>query len=194
MPELKIDKRSTAVLAMDFQNNIVAMSPQAQQNNTVASAAQVVAAARRAGVPVFFVVVQFREGYPEISPRNALFSGIKAGGILKRGTPGADIPTLLKPLPQEPVIVKPRVSAFFNSDLDVLLRSAGIDTLALMGISTNHVVESTARYAADADYRVLIIAEGCAGLRPEDHEYALKNILPNFATVVSAADFIRALS
>jgi isochorismate hydrolase len=69
--------------------------------------------------------------------------------------PATQVHDALEPRPDEPVVVKRRVSAFSGSDLDVLLRAAGADTLVLAGIATSSVVLSTLRQAADLDYRLI---------------------------------------
>jgi nicotinamidase-related amidase len=69
--------------------------------------------------------------------------------------PATQVHDALEPRPDEPVVVKRRVSAFSGSDLDVLLRAAGADTLVLAGIATSGVVLSTLRQAADLDYRLI---------------------------------------
>src|SRR5262249_6076973 len=65
--------------------------------------------ARLAGVPVMYVVVRFRPGYPEVSDRNALFRGLKAAGRLGEGAPGAEIHAQVAPQPTEVIVTKRRV-------------------------------------------------------------------------------------
>ena len=88
---LSIDRAHTAVLIMDYQNDIVSgitsgISP--GQDGLLDRASSVLGAARRAGLPIVYVVVGFREWYPEVGPRNRRFNELKAGGGCVRGRKG----------------------------------------------------------------------------------------------------------
>src|SRR5690348_7013042 len=85
-----LDRAHTALLIMDYQNEVVARFGAANPG-LLDRAASVLGAARRAGVPIIYVVVRFRAGYPEISPRNLSFARIREAGTLREGTPGAEI-------------------------------------------------------------------------------------------------------
>src|SRR2546422_2637844 len=84
------DKSHTAVLIMDYQNDIVS-GMAAHHPALLDRAAAVLSGARLAGLPVIYVTVCFRPGYPEISDRNPLFQSLKEAGRLREGTPGAAI-------------------------------------------------------------------------------------------------------
>ncbi len=99
----------------------------------------------------------------------------------------------LTPLDGEPVIVKRRVSAFSGSDLDVLLRGAGADTLILAGISTSGVVLSTLRQAADLDYRLTVLADACADTDEEVHRVLTEKVFPRQALVTTTDEWIASL-
>jgi nicotinamidase-related amidase len=155
----------------------------------LANAASALAAARTAGMTVIHVVVGFRAGYPEVSPRNASFSMVaKMGGMIVT-TPGANIAPQIKPREDEPVVVKHRVSAFAGTDLEMILRARGVTKLALCGIATSGVVLSTLRHAADADYECTVIADACADGDDEVHRVLTEKVFPRQATVIATADF-----
>ncbi|MBX6365537.1 MAG: cysteine hydrolase [Gemmatimonadetes bacterium] len=156
-------------------------------------ARRVLDAARAAGLAVIYVVVAFREGYPEVSERNALFARLKASGRLVLGTPGAEIAPAVAPAPGDVTVVKRRVGAFHGTDLEVILRARGIDTLVLFGIATSGVVLSTVRHAADADYRLVVLADCCADADAEVHRCLVEKVFPRQATVVSSDAFLEAL-
>jgi len=99
----------------------------------------------------------------------------------------------LTPGPGEPVIVKRRVSAFTGSDLDVLLRGAGADTLILAGLSTSGVVLSTVRQAADLDYRLTVLADACADRDEEVHRVLTEKVFPRQALVTTTDEWIASL-
>lgn len=94
----------------------------------------------------------------------------------------------------EPIITKHRVNAFFGTDLDMMLRAQGRDTLILMGHATSGVILSTVRYAADADCRLIVVEDGCADRDPQVHDPLMEKVFPRQATVASAQDVVRALN
>jgi hypothetical protein len=89
---------------------------------------------------VIHVVVAFRPGHPEVSPRNPLFSALKANGMAMAGSEGAAIHPAAAAREGEPVVVKHRISPFVGTDLETLLRASGVDTLVLAGVHTSGVV------------------------------------------------------
>jgi nicotinamidase-related amidase len=99
----------------------------------------------------------------------------------------------LTSLDGEPVITKRRVSAFSGSDLDVLLRAAGADTLILAGIATSGVVLSTLRQAADLDYRLTVLEDACADRDPEVHRVLTEKVFPRQAVVTTTDEWIASL-
>jgi nicotinamidase-related amidase len=191
--ELSIDKSRTAVLIMDYQNDIVGMLPEKEQGPLLDRAAAVLKGARRAGMPVIYIVVRFRDGYPEINPRNKFFGSLKESGRLREGAPGAEVNATVAPQPGDVVVTKRRVGAFSTTDLETTLRAKNIDTLVLFGISTSGVVLSTVRWAADMDYRMVVVADACADRDEEVHRVLTEKVFPWQATVVTAQEIIKAI-
>jgi len=189
---IAIDPSRTAVLAMDFQADIVARvadkAPPALER-----AAAVLAAARKAGLPVIYIVVGFRPGYPELSPRNLSYERITQSKSFVVDPPGSDIAPAVAPAPGDPIVVKHRVGAFAETDLATLLRAKNIDTLVLFGIATSGVVLSTVRHASDADYRLVVVKDCCVDADEEVHRVLTEKVLARQATVISASEAIGAL-
>ena len=182
---LSIDRRRSALLVMDFQTLIVdnyATGAEALLDRT----AKLIAVARTAGMRVIYVVVGFRPGYPEVSDRNTTFNGLKASGVFAAGAENAKIHPTVAPLAEEIVVTKHRVSAFAGTDLDLMLRANGIETLILTGIATSGVVLSTLRHAADADYRLLVVGDCCSDGDEQAHRVLLEKVFPRQATVTTA--------
>ena len=98
------------------------------------------------------------------------------GRILVRGEPGHDIIPELYPAPGEPVIDKPGKGAFYQTDLDLMLRNRGIDTLIVCGVTTEVCVNTTVREANDRGYRCIVLGDCCASYFPEFHKMGLKMI------------------
>lgn len=190
----KLDLNSSALLMMDCQGTILDMLPAEAREALLDGAARALEAARGAGLRVIHVMVAFREGHPEISERNLGGAAAKAANRLVLGAPGTEIHPRLAPLPGEALVLKKRVSAFAGSDLDVLLRGGGIDTLLLAGVATGGVVLSTLRAAADLDYRLLVLREACADADPQVHACLLDKLFPRQARVLDHAEFAAELA
>src|ERR1700723_487247 len=135
MPELShIDPRSAALLVMDYQVDALTRFMTAEQSaDAIACVPDLIAMARDAGMMVIHVVVAFRPGHPEVSPRNPLFSWAKATGMLVAGSEGAALHPTAAAREGEPIVVKHRISPFVDTDLETLLRANGPDTLVFSG-------------------------------------------------------------
>lgn len=131
--KLSLDPKSSALLVMDFQTAVVEMIS-AGNDALLARTVRVVHAARNVKMRVIYVVVAFRPGYPEVSPRHPSFGPIRETGRFIEGSPGTEVHAAVAPKPGDVVVTKHRVSAFAGTDLDMVLRSNGIDTLVLAGI------------------------------------------------------------
>ena len=179
------------LLVMDFQRGIVERLGNA---DVVAAARRAIDAARAKSIPVMFVRVAFRAGYPEVAAGNATFAATAhAGDAMTQDHEATQIHDELEPLPGEPIVVKRRVSAFSGSDLDVLLRGANADSLVLAGIATSGVVLSTLRQAADLDYGLTVLADACADRDDEVHRVLTGKIFPRQAAVVSTDEWVASL-
>jgi nicotinamidase-related amidase len=173
-----------ALLVMDVQQGIVERF--SDDGALVERLASAVEAARAADVPVIYVRIGFRSGFPEISPANRTFAAIReAAGSFGLDDPATQVHPGVAPQPDDVVVVKKRVSAFTGSDLEVVLRSMRIDTLVLTGIATSGVVLSTLREAADRDYRLVVLADGCLDGDPEVHRVLTEKVFPRQAEVTT---------
>lgn len=185
---------TTALLLMDFQNGIAGRYAEAG-SDVIARARRALEAARAAGIPVVFVRVAFREGFPEAAARNRAFGGIADSPNAPYMTEDAEatqIVAALAPLRGEPVVVKRRYGAF-ASDLDVVLRGLGATELVLAGVSTSGVVLSTVRHAADHDFGLTVLSDACADQDPEVHRVLLEKVFPRQAEVVTVDEWTAGL-
>jgi nicotinamidase-related amidase len=142
---------------------------------------------------VIYVGIGFRRGYPEVSARNLSFAAISGSGRFADGDPSGEIHPALAPQADDVVVTKRRVSAFAGSDLEVVLRARRIDHLVLTGIATSGVVLSTLRAAADLDFRLTVLGDGCADADSEVHRVLLEKVFPRQAGVSSVAEWTRAI-
>ena len=145
---------------------------------------EVLAACRRVGM----LVIHTREGHrPDLTdapphkvergdPKNRIGARGPMGRILVRGEPGHDIIPELYPLSSEPVIDKPGKGAFYQTDLELMLRNRGIDTLFVCGVTTEVCVNTTVREANDRGFRCIVLSDCCASYFPEFHEMGLAMI------------------
>ncbi len=177
-----------ALLVMDVQPGIIDRAPDPAAY--LLRVTDAVKTARVHAVPVIHVVVGFRPGMPEVSPKNLAFSGVKQQPPAMLADPRPAI----TPEDSEVVVTKRRVSAFTGSDLEVVLRAGEIDHLVLCGIATSGVVLSTVREAADKDYRLTVIADLCADTDPEVHAVLTGKVFPRQARVMSAAEWLAGLA
>jgi len=182
----------TALLVMDVQNGIVARVPDSA-DALLTTLAGATAAARAHGIPVVHVRVAFRPDLVEISPRNRAFSALAAAAPMGLDDPATQVHPAVGPVGADVVVVKKRVSAFTGSDLEVVLRSLGATSLVLCGIATSGVVLSTLRQAADLDYGLTVLADGCADADPEVHRVLLDKVFPRQASVVTADEWVAGL-
>jgi nicotinamidase-related amidase len=191
-PAFSLHADRTAVLIMDYENDIVGMLPESVQMSLLDKASAILKASRQAHMPVIYVVVRFRDGYPEINAQNKLFSSLKDSGRLREGTSGAEIHAKVAPQPGDIIVAKRRVGAFSTTDLETILRSKNINTIVLFGISTSGVVLSTVRWAADMDYKLAVISDACADGDAEVHRVLMDKVFPRQVAVVNTQEFLYA--
>jgi nicotinamidase-related amidase len=142
-------------------------------------------------MPVIYVVVKFREKFPEVSPNNKAFGAVVQGAFpLHDGNPAGDIYGALAPEPKDIVVTKRRVSAFCGSDLAVVLRAQEISHVVLTGIATSGVVLSTLREAADMDYKITVLSDCCYDKDEEVHRVLTEKIFPTQSEVMTAKEWM----
>lgn len=175
----------SALLVMDIQRTTVGFIGDDQVFlNRIAEA---IDTARRAEMKILFVRVRFREGYPEVSPHNRLFSRILAAGQFTEAD--MEMHPAIAIQPGDMVVTKLRASAFSGSDLEVLLRSQAINHLILCGIATSGVVLSTTLEAADKDYDLTVLSDCCADRDEEVQRVLMTKIFPRYAEVTPLKDW-----
>jgi nicotinamidase-related amidase len=177
-----------ALLVMDVQRAVV---DRYTDPSYLPRLREAIGAARAGGLPVIYVVVGFRPGCPEVSARNKIF-GALAGTTAVGNDQALQIHPDVVPEPGDILVTKRRVSAFAGSDLDMVLRAGGIDHLVLTGIATSGVVLSTLRQAADLDFGLTVLADGCLDADPEVHRVLTEKVFPYQAEVTTVAEWAAA--
>ena len=210
--DFEFEPSTTALLMIDMQRDFVEPKGFGEMlgndvslvRRCIAPCLRVLTAARQAGL----FVIHTREGHrPDLS--DCLPAKLTRGGktfigeagpmgrILVRGEYGHDIIPELYPIEGEPIIDKPGKGAFFDTDLDLILRTRGIQSLIVCGVTTEVCVQTTAREANDRGFEVLVPEDCCASYFPEFHRVTLEMIQAQGAIVgwvSDAAHVVDALS
>ena len=184
-------------LVLDMMNDLVhadgpngkaAYGEQVRGRRVLENTRSAIDKARAAGLRVGFVRVGFSPDYRECPPDSPIFSGARKNGIFKLGTWGTEVHPDLGQQPGDFDIVKHRVSPFYATSLEAILRAQGIERIVMCGVSTNGVVHSGAREAHDRDYEVVILEDCCAGVTPDEHTHAIA-CLGRYATITTTDEF-----
>lgn len=178
MAEFALVPARTALLNVDMQNCFVEGGPLASPDGPalVTRINRVTEVCRKAGVLVVHTRMWMRPDGSNLGVMRE-FSPPFILDLISEGTPAAELHGSLTVEPGDVVLNKPRYGAFHGTDLDMILRSRGVDTVIISGIATNICCETTAREAAQHDYRVLFLSDGTAtsdmlGVSAEDLQRA----------------------
>jgi ureidoacrylate peracid hydrolase len=203
---LSYEKAITALLVIDPYNDFVSeggkvwdrLRDVAEANQCVPHMRQVLEAARRAGLRVFYALHRrYRPGDYEtwkyVAPvQKAAWSR----RTFEHGTWGGEIRDELKPGPGDIVALEHwGSSGFANTDLDLQLKKHGIQRLIVMGLIAHTCVEATVRYAAELGYDVTMVKDATASYSEKEMQAALDVNIPNYASaIVTANEVIVTLS
>lgn len=190
MPAENFDPARMALLVMDVQQGVVGRFAGDDPERLLQPLCRAVAAARAAGVMVVYVRIGFRPGAPEISANNRRFAALAAAGGFALDDEATQIHPVVAPRPDDPVVIKKRVSAFAGSDLELLLRGGQIDTLVLTGIATSGVVLSTLREAADRDYQLIVLSDCCFDGDAEVQRVLIDKVFARQAEVLTVEELL----
>lgn len=183
-------------LVLDMMNDLVhpdgvngnaPYGVQARERGIVARTRLAIDKARTAGLRVGFVRVGFSPDYRECPPASPIFSGARKNGIFQLGTWGTQTHPELDQRPQDIDIVKHRVSPFYATSLEAVLRAQGVQRIYCSGISTNAVVQATVREGHDRDYEIVVLEDACCALSAQEHEEAIRS-LQRFCRLSSTHD------
>ncbi len=199
--ELSLDPGRCALIVQDLQNDVIieggafaeSGSPaHAKEQNVVANVADLAAACRSRGIPVFHVWYVVEEGAAGLKVNAPLFEGVK-GGAMVRGTWGAAPAEGLEPQDGDFVVEKMRMSAWQGTRLENLLTGLGRDTIIVTGAWTNMSIEHTARTGADKGYFMVVPEDGCSTMNADWHDASINYALQNVSTVTSCAAVKKAI-
>lgn len=197
-----VNPAKTALLMLHWQNDLVSQGAKHTGDlpkivvaaGNIESAETVLQACRKKGVLVIYVNGVHNPGYPEASPHpTPLSRSVIADGILLKGTPGAEVIDQLKPMDNDIVIDNFGPSAFYGTKLEIILHNKGITHLALAGMTTEWVVETSARDGACRGYFIYTLKDCCNSRNEDLHTWPLNNILSKLGIVTDSRTFIDAI-
>lgn len=202
MTEIEINPASTVLVIQDLQNDVVSeggafadtgSSDHAASQNVVANVARLAEGARAVGIPVIHVWYIVEEGARGLKLNAPLYRGIKDNSAVVRGSWGAAPAPGLEPRDGDYVVEKMRMNAFYGTRLDSLLRAFGTETLIITGAWTNMSIEHTARHAADAGYRAVVVSDGTSTMNSDWQRAAIEYALTNVADIVTVDDLLNVI-
>jgi len=188
---MQLNKEKSALLVIDMQRFFLEPDSSTFTCGGLAilpTLKRLIAVFREAGRPVIFI--------RHVHHPDRLDAGIMGWwweGMCLEGSPESEVHHDIAPLPKEKVILKHRYSAFYNTDLETILRCLKIEDLVVSGIMTNMCCESTVRDAYYRDYKVFFLADGTGSINEEMHLASLLNLAFGFAFVTMANRIIQEL-
>lgn len=188
---------SKLLLVIDFINEIVHKdgkfgqynAPYCTEHNVLENANKAIKAARKNHIPIAHVKVGFSKSYLECPESSPIFSNAKKFKALELDTWATEFHELMDVKDQDYVITKHRISAFYNTDLECVLRANRINEIIIIGVATHMTVELTAREAHDRDYIVTVLEDACGDGDLETHITSI-NSIRNIATVDLVMDWV----
>jgi nicotinamidase-related amidase len=187
--------KSEMYLVLDMINDLVSadgpngkspLGEQVRSRRIIENTAASLEKARAAGVAVGFVRVGFSPDYRECPPNSPIFSAARQNGLFQLGAWGTEVHEALQPQAGDFDILKHRVSPFYGTALEPVLRAKGVETIYMSGVSSVAVLQGAVRDAHDRDYQCVVIEDACASATAEEHEAAIE-LLRRFATITDSA-------
>lgn len=196
-------KPGRALLLLDLQDGVCradgeigrhGIGAQVAERGVLTAAARALASAREHGVLIAYARLAFDDAYATLASHAPRVRAMREAGLGLASSPGATICHEVAPRAGEPVVAKVGIDPLIGTPLLPVLAGAGVREVALAGVATNHVVESTARHAADLGLSVVVLEDACAAPTAELHRHAIEATLPFYATIASVHDYVTGLA
>lgn len=172
-----------ALIVIDFINEIVhpdgkisASAAYVKEKNVIAKSNELIAKARKENDLLIFVKIAFQEDYSDCPAQSPIFGKAKEYQVLKLNAWGTEFHEDLAINENDIVVVKNRVSALCNTELEKILRENNIEHTVLCGVSTDMAIQTTARELHDRDFAVSIVANACGARDVEVHAQSLEQL------------------
>lgn len=199
-----MDPATTAVVLVEFQNDFTteggalhgAVQGVMESTGMLQHTQEVISSAREAGATIIHSPIQFAPGYYEITKHPyGILKGVVDSTSFVKGSWGAEIVGDVAPADGDIVLEGKRgLDAFASTNLDFILRSLGIETVALAGFLTNCCVESTMRTAYEKGFEVITLTDCVAGTSEAEHANAITYDYPMFSKPMTSGEFVDALA
>lgn len=199
-----MDPKTTAVVLIEYQNDFTseggslhdAVKGVMEQEHMLPNSVETVEKARELGATIIHAPITFTPDYHELSSTPyGILKGVVDSKSFRKGTWGAEIVQDLTPAEQDIVIEGKRgLDAFASTNLDFILRSRGISTIALGGFLTNCCVESTMRTGYEKGFDVITLKDCTATLSEEEQRLAVEKNYPMFSRPMDHDEFLAELS
>ncbi len=199
-----MDPKKTAVVLIEYQNDFTseggslhdAVKGVMEQERMLPNTVEAVEQARELGATIIHAPITFTHDYHELSPTPyGILKGVVDSQSFRKGTWGAEIVQDLTPVEQDIVVEGKRgLDAFASTNLDFILRSRGITTIALGGFLTNCCVESTMRTGYEKGFDVITLTDCTATLSEEEQRLAVEKNYPMFSRPMNHDAFLAELS
>ncbi|MGH7856331.1 MAG: cysteine hydrolase family protein, partial [Candidatus Binatia bacterium] len=202
--EFPVDR--AALLLVELQNDMVhesnigqkglggTLAPRVHERQVLQKTARVLEAARPRGVPVLYVNMCAKPGFPR--PPAPIYRRLARGKqALVEGTWGAEVHQLVAPRPEDFVLCRTvSFDGSYGTQLYPVVRMLGRTTLVVLGISTNFAVEGIVRASVNRGFEVVVVEDCCASISAEMHDWSIRNIMPVLATVTSSDELLAHLA
>lgn len=203
---LELDADKAAILVVELQNDMVdeskigqkglggGLAEAVQRRGVLPRVARLLTAARGRGVPIFYINVENKPGFPR--PRARIFDiASKRGPVLVEGTWGAATHEAVKPEPQDFVLRRTcSMDGSHGTGLYAILAHLRREQLVMTGVSTTLAVEGIVRASLNRGFEMFVVEDCCAGLPQEWHDWSIRNTLPLMATITSADEVEQVLA
>jgi maleamate amidohydrolase len=185
--------RSPVLLVVDFINAFTDPATPLGGNfdGEVDATRQLQVAFRRAGLPIVYTTIAYAE---DLRDGGLFVKKVPSLAILRKGSPLVEVDERIRPLPSERVVEKKYASAFFGTDLDLNLRSLGVDTVIMTGCTTSGCIRASAIDSLQYGYHTIVVREAVGDRAAGPHEANLFDIDAKYADVVvlgDALDYLR---
>ena len=188
-------RQPSALLVIDLERGFLDQSSPLcirQAAATLPACGRAIAYARGAGIPVFFVTRAYRANGSDVELTR--YRGWRDGGApLAPGSTGpgsVETPPEVTPRPGDYTIVKPRFSAFFQTELDLILPRLGVHTLYLAGTTTPNCIRTTCYDGISLDYNVAVLTDCCSSNTDDIQQSNLRDMANIGAFLLTSDDFL----
>jgi nicotinamidase-related amidase len=199
MPDaLKLDPKTTAVILIDMINAVAKgngppYNVPPNRQGVIDNFVRLVGHCREVGAPIIYITTYRREDNSD-APKTVADVGGGGGAAMLEGTPAVEVIDELAPQAGDYIVVKPRFSAYYGTNMEGILKTLGTETILVGGISTQRSVEGTARDAKNRDTQCVVVSDCCTAGEEDVHEMTINHVLPLLVRVRNTDEVIAALS